>query len=133
VDGEEVSTHTVEGVQGLLGEGGRLGRVAGGNLVTYPAGSSVSGEVSLVPRPVHGRLGTLEHGGDPSMTRVEVLHDLLPQAVRDDWSVIEEYHWTRDHQSMAVLVIGFDVIIPVNNVFRDTSGDSVVEELIHGG
>ena len=67
------------------------------------------------------------------MTRVEVLHDLLPQAVWDDWSVIEEYHWTGDYQSMTVLVIGFDVIIPVNNVFRDTSRDSVVEELVQGG
>ena len=51
-------------------EGGRLSRVTGGNLVTDPAGSSVSGEVSLVPRPIHGGQSTLEHGGDTSVTRV---------------------------------------------------------------
>jgi hypothetical protein len=47
--------------------------------------------------------------------------------------VVEEYHWTRDYQIMLGLVIGFDVIIPVNNVSMDTSRDSVVEELVHGG
>ena len=121
----------MEWVQGLLREGRRLGRVAGGNLVADPAGSSVSGEVSLLPRPVHGGQGTLKHGGDASMTRVEVLNNLLPQAVGNDWAVVQQDFWATDNQGMVVLVTGFDVIIPVSNVFRDTSRDNVVEELVH--
>ena len=83
--------------------------------------------------PVHGGLGTLEHGGDASMTRVEVLNNLLPQAVGNDWAVVQQDYRARDNQGMAVLVVGFDVIIPISNVFRDTSGHSVVEELVHRG
>ena len=59
--------------------------------------------------------------------------DFLSQGLWDNWTVIEEYYWTRNHQDMAVFVVGLDLIIPVRNVIRGAAGNGGLEELVDRG